>query len=495
MNKNDRSSGSIAFKTRQSLIWYTTVPFIIHFLRFANSILLARLLSPSDFGIIGIITVIFYYCDSFSDFGFGKAIIQRKEITGDHYASYFSFNILVSLLFFFSIYFFSESISSFYGMPELSEAMEVLAFMFLITAVSAGARVKLKRSLDFKSIAIIDGLKVALQIAISLTLALNDFGFWSIIVAVLISNFFALILLLLIAQYAPKFSFNLKPLKDLYHFGLWDFLGAQFKLISDSADKLIIGKVLGASSLGFYDKAAAIAIMPSDQISLRLSHISFSSFSRIQDDPEELDRYFFKIVILNSVILLPILAGLCWVSGTFTLVLLGEKWLPMVSSLQIFSVSFIFASFSNPVIAMNQAIAQVKAQTLIRIVLTIVLVIGLMRVSLYGIESAALAVLVFNILMFILSYSLLNRFLKFGWAKLLLNLLPPVTLVVIMLLSLCALDYFFSLEENFLNLLLEVLVGGISYTAAFLFLPFDRLDFLRDRVLKKFGLPPTSQEV
>ena len=100
--KKDNSQvppNEVARKTKQSLLWYTTVPFMIHFLRFANSIILARLISPADFGIIGIVTVILYYCDSFSDFGFGKAIIQRDKVTRNHYSSYLSFNIIYSFLF------------------------------------------------------------------------------------------------------------------------------------------------------------------------------------------------------------------------------------------------------------------------------------------------------------------------------------------------------------------------------------------------------------
>ncbi len=488
MDKFSSNSDSIAYKTRQSLIWYTTVPFAIHFLRFAASIVLARLLTPSDFGIIGIITVILYYCDSFSDFGFGSAIIQKKEINRSHYVSYFSFNLLVSIFFFLSVQFFSTNISLFYEIPELSKAIQIFAFLFLITAVSAGARVKLSRDLHFKSLAIINALTVVLLVSVSLTLAFYDFGFWSIILATLLARCFEMAMLLYVARYLPRFSFNMNPLKELFHFGFWAFIGAQIKLIADSVDKLIVGKVLGASSLGFYDKAVELARMPSDQISLKLSHISFTSFSRVQDDPEELENYFFKIIILNGTILLPILLGLFWVADTFTIVLLGDKWIPMIPGLQIFAVSFIFASFSNPIIAMNQAVSLVKHQSLIRIVLTIALIIGLIQVSSYGIEAVALAVLIFNVFMFLFSYALLNRNLKFGWEKLVLNLFPSIALVLIMLLFLYVLELILSPTHTFLNLVIMVAIGGISYTASFMLLPFDRMGFLRTRVLKKLKL-------
>ncbi len=488
MSVSQQSSVNVAYKTRQSIIWYTTVPFIIHFVRFANSILLARLLSPSDFGIIGIITVILYYCDSFSDFGFGKAIIQRKEISDHHYVSYFSFNILVSILFFLGVQGVSNWLSEYYQIPDLADAVRVYAFLFLLTALSAGPRTKLKRDLNFKMLAIIEGLKVVFSMVTSLTLALHGYGFWSIIYAMLLSHTMALLLLLYVSRLIPCFSLNLNPLKDLFHFGLWDFIGAQFMLIGDSADKLIIGKMLGADSLGFYDKALGLARMPNDQISIRLSQISFSSFSRIQNDRVELELNFFKIVILNAAIILPILIGLLFISESFTMVLLGEKWMPMVPSLQIFTVSFIFASFTNPVVAMNQAIDQVKYQTLIRIVLTSVMVIGLVQVSPYGIESASLIILAFNIMMFIASYSLLNKRLRFGWFKLFANLAPAVFIVLCMLAVLCVLDLFLASSHGFWYLLLAVIIGGMSYLLCFMILPFKKLTFLRNRVMHRLGL-------
>ena len=286
----------------------------------------------------------------------------------------------------------------------------------------------------------------------------------------------------------PRISFNLKPLKELFNFGLWDFIGAQFKLIGDSADKLIIGKMLGADSLGYYDKALGLARMPDDQISTRLSQISFSSFSRIQSDQLKLEQYFFKIVILNAVIILPLLIGLLWVSKSFTLVLLGEKWLPMVQSLRIFTVSFILTSLTNPIIAMNLAIAQVKYQTLIRIVSTIALVVGLIYASPFGIESAASVILIFNLLMFVSSYTLLKSCLKLDWSKLLANLFPPFFIVLIMSITLYIFEHIVTMDHGFWYLIASMIIGGVSYFISFIILPLKKLSFLRNRVLKRIGM-------
>jgi len=481
------SADELAKKTRQSMLWFTTLPFIMQVLRFANSIILARLLLPSDFGIIGIISVILYYCDTFSNFGFGKAIIQGDDITREHFTSYFSFNIMVSLLFFTGAQIFSSDIAGFFDTPDIADAIKVFAFLFLITACASGPQVKLNRELNFKTLAIIDAIKVISSMTISLTMALNGYGFWSMIYAMLISQAIALVFLLRATRLYPKFSFNLHCLKDLFHFSLWDFIGGQIKLVGESVDKIIIGKMLGMSPLGFYDKALGLARMPNDQISQRLSNVSFSSFSRIQNDKPALDRYFAKIVTINSVLLLPIFAGLIWVSESFTLVLLGERWLPLVPCLKLLALSFVFTSLANPIIEMNLAASRVKQQAVIRFVLTFGLIVGLVIVAPYGIVSASLAILSFNILLFVASYFLLNSHAHFGWLNLAASLLPSIVMVVFMCLSLYALDLYFNAAREWYRLVLAILVGGMTYTFCFLVIPFKRLDFLRNRVLARLS--------
>jgi len=482
MSEVDSEKSSHAYRTRQSLLWYTSIPFLVHILRFVNSILLARLLLPSDFGVIGIIAVILYYCDSFSDFGFGKAIIQRRYVSKGHYVSYFSFNILVSLVFFLSAQIYSDELEIFFEIDGLGEATAIYAYLFLITACSAGPRIKLQRDLRYKVLAIVEGIKIFISMPTSLYLASNGHGFWSIIYATLLANGVTMLILVYHSKILPVFNLKLSFLRDLLHFGMWDFVGAQFKLIGDSADKLIIGKVLGASALGFYDKALGLARMPNDQISMRVAHISFSSFSRLQDDEEKLRRYFHKMLTINIVILLPIFAGLMWVSELFTLVLLGEKWAPLIPSLQIFALSFIFVCIASPMTAINLAKGRVKAQTIISIIKAILLVTGMAVLAPHGIEYAAYVILSTNIYLLVFSYILMSTCTGIGVRDVVSCILPAATMAGFMLFVLCMMDVYVHFEHDWLDLVMQIVVGGIAYALAFLILPFSKVDFLKDRV-------------
>ena len=488
MSDEDISTENVAYKTKQSILWYTTVPFSIHFLRFANSIFLARILSPSDFGIIGIITVILYYCDSFSQFGFGKAIVQKDVVTENHFYSYFSFNFTVSLLFFVTAQIFASSIAQFYEIQELENAVRVFSLLFLITSFSVGPKAKLNRKLEFKTLAIIEAAKVVVSMATSISLALNGYEFWSIVIAMLVAQSVYTMLVIATSQLVPHFRLDTKCLREMFHFGMWDFVNGQFALLSESADKLIIGKILGASALGFYDKALGLARMPHDQISLRLSHVSFSTFSRLKHDNAELQRYFSRMVVLNSVIMVPAFIGFLWVAEIFTVVLLGEKWLPMVSSLKIFAVAFLVRSFTNPIISINFAKAKIKHQTIIRIILTLLMILGILKFASYGIEVVALIVVIYNVLMMIFSFLLMSLHLHIGWCKLFRSLYPGFLLAGGMVLALFIFDQINITKFQSLRLVLDVLVGSVSYFIFFMVLPLKDLNFIRKRVMRRINL-------
>ena len=485
-NKSGRA-GDIARKTKESLVWYTSIPFMVHIIRFVNSILLARILSPSDFGVIGIVTVILYYCDSYTDFGFGKAIIQRSEISKGHFVSYFSFNILVSAALFIIMQLFSHEFESFFDIEDLADAISMYSYLFLITACAAGPRIKLKRQLRYKILAISEGVKISISMPISLLLAIDGHGFWSIIYATLISNTVVMLMLMHYSRVLPVFNLKLGYLKDLYTFGIWDFVGSQFGLISQIADKLIIGKLLGASALGFYDKGLGLARMPNDQITSRVGQISFSSFSRIRDDKDELERYFFKMTSLCTVILVPILFGLIWVAELFVLVLLGEKWLPIVPVLKIFALSYVFISLTSSINSLNLAVGKVKQQTILNILGAGILIAGLLYAAPYGIEYAALVILGKNILMFFASYLIMSTYVGFSFIKYISNVMPAFLMVSIMLALLFIFDANVEIPENWLVLALSIVIGAVVYFAALMLIPFKNMRFLRNRVINKLS--------
>lgn len=472
-------------KTNQSIVWFTSLPLVVHLVRFGSSLILARLLLPSDFGIMGIVTVIMYYTDTFTDFGFAKALVQKKRILRNHYKSYFSFNIIVSLVLFFVLQIASENIERYFDIEELGSAIQVYSLLLIITALASPAKVKLRREINFKTLAIAEAILVSVSIPTSITLALYDYGFWSMIYGSLISQTVALVFICYRSGLLPLPSVKLYLLKPLLHFSKWDFLAGQTKLIADSVDKIIIGKILGASAVGLYDRALGLAQMPYGQTSGKIGNIAFSTFSRFQDSPEELLKNYSQITTLNALLLFPLLLGLAAVSDIFVYTVLGQKWEQMILTLQVFCISFVFAGLTATNASFNTAIGKISLQTRINLCLTFLLLIGLIFVAALGINYVAFTVMCYQFLSLFIS-----GLIAIKYSKLNLRLIArctgfPLLAGLIMLICVSALKKYFFIEFNVLNLLSLASIGGLIFLLTVYALPVTEFNFFREWIKRR----------
>lgn len=482
MSSSNEDTIDVGSKTNESLAWFTMVPVALHIIRFINSIILARLLSPEDFGIVGIATVLLYFSNSLTEFGFAKAIVQRKNVDKGHYNAYFSFNIIVSIVLFITFTYFSNNIAIYFHEPKLSSAIEIMSVLFLISALVTLPKTVHQRSIHFKNLAIAEAVKVAVSISISLSMALAGFDFIAIIFAMVVSDFIAMIYIRFTVSLNPSFTFNLSSLRDLIGFGIWDFLWGQSKNLSDNIDKLIIGKVLDVAQLGYFEKAQGLARMPNDQFSVRIGDVSFSTFSRVQNDPLELYHYLSKIMIVNAFVCFPVYIGLYLVAENFTLVLLGDKWAAMIEPLKILSASFLVTSLMGPIISINIAMGQIKHQTVIRLIGVVLLVSLLMWSVKFGIVAVSYAILFFNIALFIASFLLLKQFLSISIKQLFSFFFPALVSSLIMFLAIDSVSFLTVIEgTRSLTLITEVIVGMLLYILCVVFIPFKEWVFIRKK--------------
>ncbi len=478
MNKNEK----YVEDTKKSAMWFTVLPFTTQMARFINSLILARLLSPEAFGIIGIVSVLMYYSDTFSDFGFGKAIIQRKRVKELHFKSYFTFNLIISLLLFTLITYYSDNIAIFFEIEVLSDAFDVFAIYIVITAFLTPIKIKLSREIKYKTLAIIDAFRFGIQIPISLTLAINGFDFWSIIYAMIAGQLFALVVFLVINKGFILPTTKLLFLRTMFNFSKWDFVAGQANLLSESADKLFLAKILGASYVGLYDRAQGIAVMPYMQISQKLSIVSFSSFSRFQDSPKELDYYFGRLMSFQALLVIPMLLGLSSVSEPFVSSLLGEKWLEMIPTLKLMSFAFLIGALANPFSSLNTATGFISLQTKVSLLCLGVLLITLYNFTQYGINAVAYCLIMFQLLRLItnciISKIKVNVSILFAASAifpfLLAGILMFVSVRVVYSMQLTLTDWKY--------LVLLIATGASVYTLSVLFIPLQSSNFVRQKV-------------
>ena len=188
--------GDIGSRIRSSLLWNTSLKVLYQIFRFGITIIIARLLDPKDFGIMGISTMIVFYANSITNFGFNLALIQRKEINDRHINSVFTVNILISLVLMMGVISLSSPIAKFFLVPELENVLLVLSWVFVMTSFYQLPLTLMKREINFKKVAMIELCCGVVQSLVTLTLALLGFKYWSLVVGLMTSYVFGVILLL-----------------------------------------------------------------------------------------------------------------------------------------------------------------------------------------------------------------------------------------------------------------------------------------------------------
>lgn len=471
-------------KTTESIIWFTTLPAALQGIRFVNSIILARILSPNDFGIMGIASVIIYYCNNLSSFGIGNAIVQREEINDDHMSAFFSFNLIVSCFLFCLFFFCSQWIATFFKIPELNDVIRIFSFIFIITAFYTTAYTKLRKDLLFKYIAIVEAIKVAVAVPTSLFFALNGCQYWSMVYGILLSNIVATVVINFKASYVPKMNFKLNVLFDLIHFASWNFLAVQIRLLGMYVDKLIIGKFLGPVSLGFYEKSFGLASMPHEHMASKISSIAFSTFSQCQSDKQELVYYLKKNIVICSFVVFPFFIGLYSIADNFVLVLLGDKWVPMIPTFKVLLFAFMVSSITEIISTLNISCGSYRYQIAFRCFFVLILVLFVLLMVKNGIVYVAWVILAHNVLFFFVSFALLRKVVSYSFSNFAKTICPAFAGSMLILLAVNIVTKMASLDSCMMTLIISVFTGVLVYSFWFMFFSFKEWNFLKVKALK-----------
>lgn len=300
---------------------------------------LARLISPDKFGIVAVVTVITFFFSIFSDLGIGSAIIQNKELQQKDLYQLFSFTIwsgcILTLLFFFC----SWPISLFYKEPIMKTITQLLAINLFFASAKTVPNALLYKSKSFKFIA---GRTLGIQVfvgSIAILAALYGAGLYALIITPILSS----ILLFIISYHKYpqklKMTWGISSIKKIFHFSMYQFMFNLINYFSRNADKLLIGKYMGMSPLGYYEKSYRLMMLPLQNITHVITPVMHPIFSDYQHDRKQLAVSYEKIIRLLAHIGLPLSAFLWFSAREIILIIFGEQWFPAVSIFQILSVS------------------------------------------------------------------------------------------------------------------------------------------------------------
>lgn len=452
--------------------------------RFGISIVVARILDPKDFGIVSIATMIIFYSNTLTNLGFKSALVQRKEITDEHVSSVFTADLAISCFMTGLFYFLAPGIALFFHSPESIPVIRAMSLTFVLTTFYDLPYTLFRRDLNFKVISLVDTSKEVLMSGTTVVLALLGYKYWSIVWGQLVPLTLAAVYLIVKMERKPKISINSGALRDLFNYGAWSFVRTQLAFFSGRMDRLLVGRYLGTSILGVYDKAKSFSQMPTDSISSNINTVLYSSFSRIQDKPAELMNMLKKSLVVMSIINFPVYVGLYAIAPHFVPVVLGTKWISLIVPLQILCVSGIFASFGGMFSIAAVGVGNYRKFTLWQIIVTGLLLVLWLALVRWGIVAVAYGAIVYSVLMLAIAVVIVREKIALSWKDVADCILPAFISSGIMLAVVEAAYFFFITKYNLLNLVAVVGAGALAYGLAIMNMPGSMLEGMRTSVVR-----------
>ena len=455
------NNSSIKQKAISGAKWTTLERLSSQGLQFVIGILVSRLVSPTDYGIVGMLTIFIAFGNAIVDSGFGVAIIRQEERSNEDYSTVFVFNIIVGLLLYLLLFFLSPLISSFYNVSILEEIVKVYGLLLLVNSLVVVQVAKLTSELRFKIQFIVTSVSLIVSGVVGVLLAYNGFGVWAIVWQQLSFRIAYAVLIWLNAHWRPMLLFSRDSFKKLFSFGSNMLLMSFITIIYDNIYNLIIGKFYSADYVGHYTRSQQIVNVPQSGVSQIVSKVCVPILSPYQNDNKKLLMAYEKIFRLAIFFCYPVLVGLVVLAEPLIYILLGEKWLPCVPYLRILSLGAMCAILT--LINLNLFVVKGRSDLLLKLSI-IKKIIGFTIVGLtisHGMYWICFGTSFYAICAFIINSHQTNKILGYGALKQLLTISP----VIIKALIMGALVFLLtSLFENAISkLLIGILAGFITY--------------------------------
>ncbi len=329
---------SIKTKTTHALGWSFLEAIGMRGVQFVVGIILARLLLPEQFGLIGMLTIFLMVAQTFLDSGFGAALIQRPVITEKDTSSIFYFNIVVGVVAAGCLCAAAPWVAVFYDQPILTPLLRVMSLLLVINSFGLVQGVLLTKAIDFKTQTKVMLIASVSSGVIGVGMAYGGYGVWSLATQQIAAATFRVVLLWLFNNWRPAWVFSLQSLRDMFGFGSKMLASGLLNTVFNNIYLIVIGRLFSAADLGYFTRARNLEQMPSHTLSSMVSRVAFPVFSSIQGDRARVKRGMKKAMTMLVLVNFPMMIGLAIVARPLVLVLLTDKWLPCVPYLQLLCV-------------------------------------------------------------------------------------------------------------------------------------------------------------
>lgn len=473
---------SLKSRATKGMFWTATEKIFLQAGQFVIGIVLARLLMPEDFGLIGMLSIFISISQTFIESGMGSGLIQKKNIKDVDYSTVFVFNLIVSVAFYLLLFFTAPLIADFYKMPQLALLTRILALNIIINALVIVQRSKLKIALDFKSLAVTNVISVLVGGAFALIFAYWGWGVWALVIQTIVGSVVSVALLWAFAGAGLSMKFSRESFKALFGFGSKLLISGLYGQLFNNLYNIVIGKTYSASELGFYTRSKAFAEMTSGTVTSILYQVTYPILASLQDDKERMISIYRRLIRMTSFFVFPAMTLLALLSDPIIRVLLTDKWAGVIILLQWMCFARIFYPIS--VINMNILNAVGRSDLYLKVDLsTLPLMILALVITLpLGVKAMVIGHVIVSFISFFINAYMPGKIFGYGgWQQLqdmILIIFATICMAFIVWISVLF------IKVLILKLIIGVVVAIISYLYISYLLRLPEMEELKGLVLK-----------
>jgi teichuronic acid exporter len=445
------------------LAWKTLETILVNGTQTLIFLVLARLLTPADFGVVALVGAFIGISGVFVNSGLGTALIQTKQVNETDYCTVLYFSIFIACVLYLFLFLAAGSIAGFYKEPIMEIVLKFYAISIIISAINGVQKSILMREMEFKKIFLVSSISVIFSGAISIWMAFLGFGVFALVVNSIFLGVSSTAAFFIVMKWRPKLVFSMDRLRELFGYSYKLLLSNLIEVGYINIFPLLIGKSFSSAALGYYNNGKQIPSLISSNINASITSVTFTIYSRYQSDLDKLKSIVRQSIIVSNLLILPIMALLAGTAESLVILILTEKWLPSVPYIQLFCVVYGLHHQHNinfqAISAIGRSDVFLKYQ-LIKKVIGISLLMFTLQFSLAVIIMGQILTAVISV---IVSTRPNRMLLNYSVSEQLMDFVPYLLISIVMYVTVYAVSF---LEYGVLaTLLLQVLLGMVVYIA------------------------------
>ena len=477
------SEGGLQRKVFSGLIWKFGERIGAQAVSFLVSIILARLLLPSDYGVIALITIFIDIANVFVSSGFGAALVQKKDADEVDFSSVFYFSIVMSWVLYAIVFFCAPAVARFYDKEILTPVLRVMALKLPLAGVNSVQHAYVQKKMLFKRFFFSTLIGTVGSAVVGIVMAYTGFGAWALVAQYLFNSTMDTVVLWFTVRWRPVWRFSLGRMKYLFGFG-WKMLASE--LIHTSYKQirsLIIGKVYTEKDLAFYNQGGKLPNLIVTNINSSVSSVLFPAMTLKQDDTSKLKEMVRLAIRVSSYIMWPLMIGLLVMSEPIVRLMFTEKWLPCVPYMQIACIQFALEPVQTANVQAVKAMGKGRTYLIMEIVKKLFGIVMIVAVMYQGVMAIAVTAMFVTFFAALVNSTPNRKYLRYTYREQLVDLIPSILLAAAM--GICVYGVGRLPVPDLVSIVLQVVSGAASYIILSLAFRVSQFRYIID-ILKNF---------